>query len=59
MLKIEELVTSTNGKYINGDKNYIPKNYIIDSRLANEGDFFVPLIGENTDGHKYILDCVK
>ena len=59
MLKIEELVTSTNGKYINGDKNYIPQNYIIDSRLANKGDFFVPLIGENTDGHKYILDCVK
>ena len=47
MLNILELVQSTKGKLINGNKDIIPKNYVIDSRLISNDDFFVPIIGEN------------
>ena len=59
MLNLKELIEACNGKYINGNLDYIPKNYVIDSRIINKGDFFVPIIGENTDGHSYIIDTVK
>jgi UDP-N-acetylmuramoyl-tripeptide--D-alanyl-D-alanine ligase len=59
MLNINELVLATKGKLVNGDLNIIPQEYAIDSREIKEADFFVPVIGEKTDGHKYIIDCVK
>ena len=59
MLNILELVQSTKGKLINGNKDIIPKNYVIDSRLISNGDFFVPIVGEKVDGHTFILNCVK
>ena len=59
MLNIGELVEATNGILVNGDVNLIPKNYVIDSRLIDKDDFFVPIVGENVDGHKFIEDCVN
>lgn len=59
MLNFKELIKATNGTYINGNLDIVPKNYIIDSRIIEKGDFFVPIIGENNDGHDYILDTVK
>ncbi len=59
MLNINELLIATKGKLINGDKNYIPRNYVIDSRILNKEDFFIPIIGEKVDGHNYIIDSVK
>lgn len=59
MLNFKELIEATNGIYINGDLNFTPKNYVIDSRIIKKGDFFVPIIGENNDGHDYIIDTVK
>ncbi|MDD3303292.1 MAG: UDP-N-acetylmuramoyl-tripeptide--D-alanyl-D-alanine ligase [Clostridia bacterium] len=59
MLNINEIVKACNGRLYNGDGNFIPKSYEIDSREIKSGDFFIPLIGENTDGHCYIIDCVK
>ncbi|PJA40689.1 hypothetical protein CO178_01710 [candidate division WWE3 bacterium CG_4_9_14_3_um_filter_34_6] len=31
----------------------------LDSRLVNSGDYFVPIKGENFDGHKFIDDAIK
>lgn len=59
MLSIKEVIEATNGKNINGDINLIPKNYVLDSREAKSGDFFIPVVGEKVDSHVYILDCVK
>lgn len=59
MLNIKEIIKASRGILINGNENVIPKNYNIDSRSINNGDFFVPIIGENVDGHKFILDAVK
>ena len=59
MLKIKEIIHASNGKIVNGSLEIIPKSYEIDSRNIKEGDFFIPIIGENVDAHKYIIDCVK
>lgn len=59
MLNVNEILEATKGKLINGDKNYVPKNYVIDSRIINKDDFFVPIVGENVDGHSYIINSVK
>lgn len=59
MLNLKELTEATKGIYINGNLNIVPTNYVIDSRIIKKDDFFVPIIGENTDGHKYIIDTVK
>lgn len=59
MLNLSEIEKSTNGKIINGDENLIPRNYVLDSRDAKEGDFFVPIIGEKVDSHRFIIDCVN
>ena len=59
MLNIKELVMATKGKLINGSEDFIPRKYVIDSRNVEEKPFFVPIIGENADGHNYIINAVK
>lgn len=59
MLDVKELVKATNGKLLNGDLKFTPKEYVIDSRNIENNPFFVPIVGENTDGHKYILNAVS
>lgn len=59
MLNVNELIKATKGNLINGNEKVEPLSYEIDSRNVKKGDFFVPLKGENTDAHKYIIDCVK
>lgn len=59
MLNIREILRATNGELLNGNINTNILNYNIDSRIIKKGDFYIPLIGENVDGHKFIIDCVK
>lgn len=59
MLNINEIIEATNGKLINGNGKYTPLSYEIDSRSIKKDDFFIPIKGEKTDAHKYIVDCVK
>ncbi len=62
----DEMVKSIGGTILNDERDYI--NIIerypmlsctIDSRNVKNGDVFVPILGENTDGHCYILSAVK
>ena len=59
MLKVSELVNATDGILLNGDLEKEIKSYKIDSREIRSGDFFIPIVGENVDGHKFILNAVK
>lgn len=59
MLKVKEIIEATNGQLLNGDNETYIKNYKIDSREIADGDFYIPLLGENVDGHKFIIDAVK
>lgn len=59
MLDVREILEATNGKLLNGNIDTKILKYNIDSRIIEKDDFYIPLIGENVDGHKFIIDCVK
>lgn len=52
-LKISEIVRATGGTLIAGDENYEIKSITTDSRKAKDA-LFVPLAGENVDGHLFL-----
>lgn len=59
MLNVKELIKATDGNLINGNLESVPKEYVIDSRNLEGNPFFIPIVGENTDGHKYIINAVE
>ncbi len=54
---LSEFTTSTNIEY-RGPNIKLPLEISIDSRTLNEGQIFLALKGENTDGHLYIKEAV-
>lgn len=58
-IKVEQLVAAVGGKLLAGDANQLIKNVIIDSREQAELALFVPIIGEKTDGHKYVAGALQ
>lgn len=56
-LKISEIVSATNGKLV----NYISEceiSYIsTSSKDIKDNTLFIPIIGENLDGHKFMIDA--
>lgn len=58
-ITVAELILATKGKLIVGNEKDIIKNVIIDSRLANNGDLFIAIIGENLDGHQFIKSAYE
>lgn len=59
MLTVNELVSATNGNLLNGSGDKKIKRYSIDSREVDNETWFIPIIGEKTDAHEYIVECVK
>ena len=56
-MSFDELLKSVYGKYIGFVRNqdiFVFSSVTTDSRSVKLGSLFVPLIGENQDGHKYI-----
>lgn len=58
-LTVQDLLDATNGKLINGDVKTEINFVTQDSRAVKSGTLFVPLIGENNDGHDYIDKAVE
>lgn len=58
-IKIKEIVTATAGQLLAGNGEDIAEGFSIDSRTIKKNDFFVPLPGEQTDGHNYIFDALN
>jgi len=58
-IKVEQLVAAVNGELLTGNKNQLVKNVTIDSREQAEDALFVPIIGEKTDGHKYVAGALQ
>jgi len=55
---IEEICTATGGELVGGKgKATLVKGISTDTRTIQEGQLFIPLIGENFDGHKFIQDA--
>lgn len=66
LLTVKQLLSATNGTFFNtdfaNDKSVLDKfctNVVIDSRNVTENSLFIPLIGENQDGHTYVEKAVN
>ncbi len=56
---LSEIAEITKGKLVNLQRDRKVKKFVIDSRKIEEGSFFVPLKGQNFDGHQFIEDSLK
>lgn len=53
-LNVNDILIATNGTLICGDKDFEISEITTDSRKAGANMMFVPISGENNDGHDYI-----
>lgn len=58
-IKVSKLLEATGGKLLKGSPDDLIYSFSTDTRSLNEGDFFVAVIGENFDGHKFLNDAQK
>lgn len=54
VLTCAEILNAVNGELLRGSSSTIFGNISTDSRKIESGDLFVPLVGQNFDGHDYI-----
>lgn len=53
-MKISEIVKATGGTLLFGDESFIVTGFCQDTRKINQGDMYIPLIGDVFDGHDFI-----
>ena len=58
-LKLSEIIEATEGVLISGKEDIIITSVTTNSRKAVEGSLFIPIIGENADGHSYIDNALS
>jgi UDP-N-acetylmuramoyl-tripeptide--D-alanyl-D-alanine ligase len=57
-MNCREVLEAAGGRLLQaGDLDSKIRQLVIDSREVRQGDFFVPLPGEKTDGHHYLADA--
>ena len=58
---IEEIIKAVNGVINNNidTKDIFIKNVSTDTRNIKPGDLFIPIVGENFDGHNFINDAFE
>ncbi|MDP8218185.1 MAG: UDP-N-acetylmuramoyl-tripeptide--D-alanyl-D-alanine ligase, partial [Candidatus Theseobacter exili] len=57
--KIGNICLITSGNLINGSVKKIVSGFSIDTRTLNDADIFIPLPGENCDGHVFITKAFE
>lgn len=58
-LKATEVASSCGGTLLYGDPGKIISSVSTDSRTIGEGELFVPLVGDDYDGHDFVSGAVK
>lgn len=58
-LKGKEILEACGGTRAQGDLETAVTGFCIDSRKVRPGDFFIPLKGEDADGHRYVTDAIE
>ena len=58
-ITVKDILLCTEGKLLSGEESTVVENFSINSLTIKEGDIFVPIIGERTDGHKYIKSALE
>lgn len=59
MFKVAELLKATNGKLVCRGENSLLKGISTDSRTIRAGEVFIPIKGNNFEGHNFIGQAVK
>ena len=60
MLTLADVLSATKGKIVAGKRGKLTlKGVSTDSRSLKKGELFVAIIGENLDGHDYIIPATK
>jgi UDP-N-acetylmuramoyl-tripeptide--D-alanyl-D-alanine ligase len=57
-ITVDDILCATSGKLIDGCRSESVTGVCVDTRLILEGELFVALAGERTDGHGFIHDAV-
>lgn len=58
-ISIRQIAQAVSGKLAWGDENALVTSVIIDSRKAQPGALFVPIIGERVDAHRFVPDVLE
>jgi len=56
---VQDIVNATGGELLFGDPTGVFTGVSIDSRKINKGEFFVAIIGEKHDGHRFIREILQ
>ncbi|MEG0453330.1 MAG: UDP-N-acetylmuramoyl-tripeptide--D-alanyl-D-alanine ligase [Coprobacillus sp.] len=51
---IKEIIEATNGRLLSGNQEEDIQVFTQDTRQIHGGEMYIPLVGENNDGHDYI-----
>lgn len=57
--RIVDIISWTGCRLVSGNKEKYIHNISTDSRTMKKGDFFIPIVGENYDGHDFIETALK
>jgi UDP-N-acetylmuramoyl-tripeptide--D-alanyl-D-alanine ligase len=57
-MKAKDICEAVQGSWISGDPDKVMTGISTDSRSLTPGEFFIPIKGDNFDGHDYILKAV-
>lgn len=58
-ITVKDAAVAASGKIISGDKKGPISGFSVDSRTIKEGDWFLALRGNNSDGSEFITDAVR
>ncbi len=58
-ITVKEILEVTNGTLLSGSEDVVITDMCTDSRIAKEGDLFVPIVGARDDGHMFIESALK
>lgn len=58
-LTIKEILEATKGTFVQGDQKTLVKTLSIDSRTIKPKDLYLPLTGENFNGHDFIIEAIE
>lgn len=58
-VKVEDIISWTKCNLVSGNIEKYISNISTDSRTIGKGDFFIPIVGENYNGHDFIESALK
>lgn len=59
MRTVDDIVQACGGRLLAGEGSREVKRIVLDSRKAEEGDLFVPIVGEKVDAHRFLEQVAR